>query len=219
MQKTKSSPILSPSPNIDIVPTEELSNNLLVQTIETDRNPFFFLNDVSKARYKSRFTFFSEDTLPNEMELLVTEVLNFENGILYELRLDYDKDFDNRHLFGWDRFQLGYFYVQKDKIIMIRGINVLDKIKSEEDIFKECNIVCQEKEHNDALGENEKGWHEYILADGNRREYHGYNTLTETGFYEMFIWEEGKGLVEYKSGFGAEKDDIELQLITTDQGR
>jgi len=63
------------------------------------------------------------------------------------------------------------------------------------------------------LGSNdEEGWRESIVYDGFMCEYRGYNTLVETGFYECFIWEKGKGLIMYKSGFGAEKDDIELNL-------
>jgi aminopeptidase C len=54
-----------------------------------------------------------------------------------------------------------------------------------------------------------------FLSNDKQREYHSYNNLTGTGFYEQFIWEDAKGLVTYKSGFGAEKNDIELQLIST----
>lgn len=35
----------------------------------------------------------------------------------------------------------------------------------------------------------------------------------EPGFYEWFVWEQGKGLVEYGSGFGAEGDILYLTNI------
>lgn len=56
------------------------------------------------------------------------------------------------------------------------------------------------------------------MADGSRREYRGYNTLTETGYYESFIWEAGKGLVEYRSGYGAGADAVELLLESLGKG-
>ena len=51
------------------------------------------------------------------------------------------------------------------------------------------------------------------LGDVYKRQvctYRSYNDLTETGYYERFVWEKGKGLIEYKSGFGAERDRIYL---------
>lgn len=193
--------------------SEEKNISLLTDMVTIDRNPFFFEDDVAIADYNARFTFTGLD-LPNEVELLITEVLSYENGIMYELKINYSEDFRGRNYYGWDRFHLGYFYVQKDKIYLIQDQNVFDSIKTEEDIINSGIIVCQEEEMKDALNENEGGWHEYILVNGNQREYYGYNSLSETGFYEMFIWEQGKGLIEYKCGFGAEKDDIELSLIS-----
>lgn len=61
----------------------------------------------------------------------------------------------------------------------------------------------------DSLKE-EKGWHEEIMVEGTVCTYRSYNDLTETGYYERFVWEKGKGLIEYKSGFGAERDRIYL---------
>ncbi len=174
-------------------------------------NPFFFNNGEQKLNYNARFTFAGLD-FPEEIEVLVTEVLSYENGIMYELKIDYDEDFNGRHYDGWDRLHLGYFYVQKDKIYLIQDQNEFENIKIEADIINNGVVVCQEEEKKDILKEDESGWHEYIVVNDNRREYHSYNSLTETGFYKTIIWEEGKGLVEYKCGFGAEKDDIELSL-------
>ena len=175
-----------------------------VQTESVNRNLFFFNEGVLKAKYKSSFSFFTDDSLPSEVELLVIELSRFESGVLYELKINYEENFASRDYNGWDRFHIGYFYVEEDKITMIRHSDVLEERK----------VVCQEEEKEDVLNKDEKGWHEYILADDNRREYQGYNNLTETGFYETFVWEKGKGLVEYRSGFGAEKDGVWLKLIS-----
>ena len=99
---------------------------------------------------------------------------------------------------------------------MLRGEDILNEITSEEDILSRGKIVCQDEELKDSLDENQKGEHEYMLLDKNQRQYHSYNNLVESGFYETFVWEQNMGLVSYRSGFGAEKDAIEIYLESED---
>lgn len=79
-------------------------------------------------------------------------------------------------------------------------------------------VICQEEELKDSLDEDQKGEHEYISINENQRQrqYHSYNNLVESGFYEAFVWEQNRGLVSYWSGFGAAKDGIELYLESED---
>ena len=73
-------------------------------------------------------------------------------------------------------------------------------------------LVCNENGKDDALAEDEEGWHEGIRVENDGRTYYGYNTLVTTGYFEHFKWEKGIGLVEYWSGYGAFADGIELYL-------
>ena len=115
-----------------------------------------------------------------------------------------------RYFYGRDRFFLGYFYVSEDKIYRIDENKMEEvNIKNEEDFIARGTVVCQEMGKEDSLKE-EKGWHEEIMVEGTVCTYRSYNDLTETGYYERFVWEKGKGLIEYKSGFGAERDRIYL---------
>ncbi|GLC80072.1 hypothetical protein [Lacrimispora brassicae] len=198
------------------IPKEQLliANHSFEQTSEKDffvQNKYFF-PDESSITYKTRFTFLEEEPLPQEVDLLINEILRFKHGILYELKVNYDGEFSGRIYYDWDRFHLGYFYVQEDKIFLLRGENILNEITSEEDIFSMGKIVCQDEELKDSLNEDQKGEHEYISVNENQRQYHSYNNLVESGFYETFVWEQDIGLVGYRSGFGAEKDSIELYL-------
>lgn len=170
-------------------------------------NPFF-INEGEQV-YNARF---SELSSNNEVEVkLLTEMVKeYENGILYEVKISSDKEVQD--VYGTDRLNLGYFYVQSDKIYLIKDESVQGETMTEAELVGKGIIICQENEKKDLLLEDEKGWHEYILVDGDRREYHGYNTLVETGYYERFIWEAEKGLIEYKSGFGAENYDIQLSI-------
>ncbi len=64
-----------------------------------------------------------------------------------------------------------------------------------------------------ALSETEAGFHHYIDVENDEIIYHSYNNLTETGYYETFVWKIGVGLIQYKSGFGAERESIKLDIV------
>lgn len=147
-----------------------------------------------------------------QIELSVTELKRFEEGNLYELSWNCDKDMrDSR---GADRRYLGLFLVLEDSIYCIGDKDAKVELTTVEELQNAGKLVCSKSAKEDALAENEKGWHEYILVEDGRSEYHGYNNLVETGYYECFVWEAGKGLVGYRSGYGAEADAIDVRLLS-----
>lgn len=173
-------------------------------------NPFFFSDSSAKPRYEVS----SDILLKEEVELLILENRRLEHGTIYELRIDCDEDFLARYYFDyWDRCCLGYLYVDAEKIYFL-GFTEEDAetYETEEDILEKGVIVCQEEERQDALEPEEKGWHEYVSADGDRREYHGFATWGDTNFYMHFFWEREVGLVEYTTGWGAGRNNITLML-------
>jgi len=173
--------------------------------LEATYNIFFF-NDKSQLNYVGDFLI--NEPIKREISLHAIELAKLKHGILYELKFDFIKDIPD------DRLNLGYFYVQKDRIYRIKPTQEnLSKLKSTEILPNDCVIVCQDKELKDSLVKDERGLHQYIEVNEDKREYHCYNNLVETGYYEQFTWEKNKGLIFYKSGFGAERDSIELQQI------
>lgn len=183
-----------------------LTDEESVNTNDTTNNMFFFEKNVLHEDYKGKFLFF--DDIEKNVELKINEVATLQDGSLYELIIDDIDDVPE------ERLNLGYFYIMDDKIFRMEATEEnLSRLKTDEDLPSDSVIVCQDKELIDSLSEEEKGWHQFITVDGDKREYHSYNNLVETGYYETFIWEKGKGLVYYRSGFGAERDYIELQLI------
>ena len=170
-------------------------------------------------QFSGRFSALSEPFEEREVDLIITEVHDFKEGILYELKINANEEIRDCYQldrFSVDRLNLGYFFVQEEQIFLIREDFFRVKQMTAEELVSIGTLVCQEEEKADVLGTDEQGWHECIAVDGNRREYHSYNDLTETGFYEHFVWENGKGLVAYKSGYGAEADDIELYYKSLD---
>ena len=169
---------------------------------------YFFPQGTSLWMYEGRFLESSLQT--GQIELSVIEVKDFEEGNLYELVWNCNEAVPDRY--GGDRRYLGLFLVLSDSIYLFRDEYVKEELPTVEEIKNSGTLVCSKYGKEDSLGEDEGGWHEYILVEDNRSEYHGYNNLVETGYYECFVWEIGKGLIAYRSGYGAEADAIEVYL-------
>ena len=169
-------------------------------------NPYFFTNNISAQSYKGKFLF--DDIIEQDLTLNIYELANFKNGKLYELKLDSIEGINA------ERLNLGYFYVQEDTIYKIAPTEQnLDMLKANEELPEDSIIVCQDTEIEDSLDENEQGFHHYLDINGNEREYHSYNNQVSTGYYESFTWKKDIGLTNYRSGYGAENDSIELQSV------
>ena len=176
---------------------------------DTEANSYFFEEGISSRTYEGRFL--QSSTQEEQIELSVTEVKHFAEGNLYELVWNCSKD--AKDSYGADRQYLGLFLVLDEGIYFIRDRDTKDEFTTADEFKHIGTLVCSKYGKEDTLSENERGWHEYILVEDNRSEYHGYNNLVETGYYECFVWEAGKGLIEYRSGYGAEADAIEVYLL------
>lgn len=168
-------------------------------------NPYFFTNSISQVEYWGSFAF--DDFVDQDVKLNIIELAGLGNGMLYELKLDPVPGVPE------DRLSLGYFYVQADKIYKIEPSEEnLNRLKTGGELPEGSVIVCQDEEIKDSLSGDEPGFHHWLEANGAKREYRSYNNLAASGYYESFIWEKGKGLTGYRSGFGAERGSIDLQL-------
>lgn len=183
-------------------PSEELP---VLKADETGN--MYFYNEIGDYTYRAKF---AECEEVNEAKISVKEIANFDTGILYKLEIICDKQVQD--IYG-DMLRLGYFFVQRDYIYKIDGNISVSTQTSVDELIQNATLVCQGMALNDRLDENEKGWHEYIVVNGDLIEYHGYSNEGSTNFYENFTWEPEKGLVYYKCGFGAESYGIELTLI------
>jgi len=198
------------SKQADLAPNKTDTPNITNTTdTGTVSNLFFFKNKDTNLNYKGNFLFNS--IVEKDVKLNINELANLKYGKLYELKLDSIEGVPDK------RLSLGYFYVQKDKIYkMYPNEENLSKLRTSEELPNGSVIVCQEEEIKDALGKDQRGFHHYLEVDGDKREYHSYNNMVETGYYESFTWEKGKGLINYRSGYGAERDSINLQLINNE---
>ena len=198
--------------------TEETVYKYILQEIIEDTEmvseTFFFSSDTEVQKVVVSSTI--PDLPDQKTELLVTNLASYPNGNLYELRLNDSNEFSCGDWYEpeWDRRHLGYFYVEGNTIYRINEYET-DEINtwSEEELKSKGTIVCQESSVEDRLGAEEKGFHEIIDVDGNICTYKSYYNNVETDFFEGFIWEKGKGLVEYYSGYGAQSFYLDIKPL------
>lgn len=107
------------------------------------------------------------------------------------IKCDFNKEYDNIHL--------GIFTVSENEII--------------KEVDGHQEIVWAKKEVSDKLPEDEKGSHNSIKIEGKGVKYTYYNNRVETGYYERITFTKEKELQEFVSGFGAERDLIQLEGI------
>lgn len=211
--------------------TEKQDTNSSSSTAPAAAESYWFPSGTKVQSVNLKSTYDLE--IPDELDLLITPVADYPNGNLYGLWLDWKNNyFEQTEYDGWDRRNLGYFYVEEDSIYRVRVITEefsplfdpastsarTDAITEDEDIttwneedFKsKGSLVCQNNPMEDKLDKKVKGFHESIEIDNNNSIYKSYYNRVETDFYENFIWERGKGLVHYWSGYGAASMHIEI---------
>ena len=169
----------------------------------TTENPYFFFKG-SRVVYSIGEVDF-DDEAPDTMELQIDLIQEFEEGAVYHLHFEGYELEDPRLR---NRTDIGYFYVTPEKIYY--RVQPGDVEQGVESIVENATLLVQSEDRGDLLEPEEMGWHDSIVVDGNRITYEGYvfTTPYATNFYETYVWEEGKGLVEYVSGYGPGAHEI-----------
>ena len=190
-----------------IVGSEEASKAEELSKSEGDiiatENPYFFF-EGSRITYSIGEVDF-DDEAPDTMELQIDLIQEFEEGAVYHMHFEGYELVDPRLR---NRTDIGYFYVTPEKIYY--RVQPGDVEQGVESIVENATLLVQSEDRGDLLEPEEMGWHDSIVVDGNRITYEGYvfTTPYATNFYETYVWEEGKGLVEYVSGYGAGAHEI-----------
>ena len=159
-------------------------------------NPYFFYED-GRVVYSIDEVDFQE--VPDTIELEIELIQEFDEGAVYHLHFEGCEVMDPRQR---DRTDLGYFYVTPERIYY--RVQPGDIENGADSIAEHALLMVQPESREDLLEPEEEGWHDSIVVDGNRVIYDGYVFISEgaTTFYETYVWEAGKGLVEYVSGYG-----------------
>ena len=199
-------------PETKIIPVKKDSESGIIN------NPFFFDKSVSRIQYNGKYL--NYDLIEQPFFLNIVHLKNFKNGTLYVLYLDKLQVEEQWDQIPAGRENLGYFYVTKDKIYKLSDYNavseketanVIDSIsKNEKQFIGQCQLVCQDKATNETPDKD--GWYQFIEAEGEKRTFRHYNDGGGSTWYERMEWQKGKGLIYYRSGFGAGRESIEFGL-------
>ena len=162
-------------------------------------------------------------------ELKLQWLKEYDNGNLYKLTVESDGNITD--LLGEERLNI-YFYVTADNIYRLwsyvvqngeviefynNDVLLMETLDTDEKLIENGEMVCCMDEKTDELEPSEVGSHVTIIQ---REEQITYNRVDigasgNREFYERFVWEEGKGLVEYKSGYRRESEILYIDNIGT----
>lgn len=200
-------------------------NSCVIQSVSTEiddmvkfeRNLYFFQQEhvylQANAKYQDGAEFV-ETTANLELYL----VKKYEYGNVYRLKIEPLGDLTI------NRLNI-YFYVSNNKIYEVNGFlqednkvitfmaddeRLTEMLDTDEKLIHNSYIVCQDNKTMDELEEYETGEHFAFQKSENQITFSRWiiQGLYELDYYETFVWEEGKGLVEFKSGYGTDEREI-----------
>lgn len=153
------------------------------------------------------------------VELYITRLDSFSNGILYMLELEQPES-SNPYDELLNRKYIGYFYVTDEIIYYLpasedgytdeNNSRVIEKIQcGGADLPEQCMIVCCENATGNIADDN--GYHAYVEVDGDKRIFHFYNDyIYGSKEYMLMVWEKGQGITYYIHGNGAKNMHVEF---------
>lgn len=183
--------------------------------MEKNINPYFFPDDTTIIEYDMDFDFEK-----NVAKLYINKENTFCNGTLYNLVIRYDiRQSNSSRTEDKEEIDLGYFYVQTDKIYLIPDKELSGHF-TESDLIERGTVVCQSgTQKENYISGRTFGWHELIKEGNDICAFYSYNDLKESEDYEQyeyFIWRKDGGLISYRSGCG-ERERICLRQKESSQ--
>ena len=199
------------------------------ETLSTGINSYWNMQGSGKVKFDASAGFYDEwgdiPALEYKTKMNFIKIAKLKKGILYHLKIEQASDLK----IPTKRLSLGYFYVQKNRIMRIWENNdyeaqgnvwtlskkTLNRIIKTSEIPKYSTIVWQKKTYKDTLKHDKIDWHQYLkkIQDSpkKRLRYGGYYQYPQhLGYWETFIWEEGTGLIFYQSGY---RDGVECIML------
>ncbi len=194
----------------------------LKQFDKENENPYFYNREQITLQVHAEYhngTEFVDEIADAE----IYRVKTYEHGCVYRMIIYIDPFMSSWYFKSGEPLNI-YFYVTADKIYRIlpyaqpepggRSIDLYDDdnlltetLDTDEKLQNNSIVVCQEEELQ----------HEYssITKDGNRITYYLSETKVngEPGGEDLFVWEQGKGLVEFGTGFGLGPMDVHINSI------
>ena len=216
-------------PTMDTKSQEAKTSQGKTETLQKGINSYWNMQGSGKVKFDVSAGFYDEwgdiPALEYKTKMNFIKIAKLKKGILYHLKIEQASDLK----IPTKRLSLGYFYVQKNRIMRIWENNdyeaqgnvwtlskkTLNRIIKTSEIPKYSTIVWQKKTYKDTLKHDKIDWHQYLkkIQDSpkKRLRYGGYYQYPQhSGYWETFIWEEGTGLIFYQSGY---RDGVECIML------
>lgn len=170
-------------------------------------------------------------TINGELELQWLK--EYDDGNLYKLTVEPVGDITD--YLGEERLNI-YFYVTSDKIYRLWSYSVhnderiefynndtllMETLNTDEKLIENGELVCCMEGIPDELEAEEVGKHVTIVQNGEQITYNRVD-IGQSGnreFYESFVWEKGKGLVGYQSGYRVESEILYIDNIFAESSK
>ena len=200
----------------------EMNSFVLDWKKNENENPYFYNREQASLQVHAEYhngTEFVDEIADAE----IYRVKIYERGCVYRM-IVYIEPFMSSWYFKSGEPLNIYFYVTADKIYRIlpyaqpelggRSIDLYDDdnlltetLDTDEKLQNNSIVVCQEEELQQEYSS--------ITKDGNKITYYLSETKVngEPGGEDLFVWEQGKGLVEFGTGFGPGPMDVHINEI------
>ncbi len=187
--------------------------------LKGNQNPYFFPNGTTNVMYEYCTGGNAEENgsvKSGQIEMSVCVERTFRDGILYSLKpAGGEEAFEDGADGRKEGLNPGYFFVQSEKIYLIRDVDI-DSVSSAEELMSAGTVVCQPESQKEDFDKNMTyGRHEFIKAADGKCAFYSYSDEAPYS-YEYFVWQEQKGLTEYRKGYGTEEESA-LRMTGAEQ--
>lgn len=187
-----------------------------------NENPYFYNREQVSLQVHAEYhngTEFVDEIADAE----IYRVKTYEHGCVYRMIIYIEPFMSSWYFKSGEPLNI-YFYVTADKIYRILPYAQLEPGGRSIDLYDDDNLLTETLDTDEKLQNNsivvcqeEELQQEYssITKDGNKITYCLSETKVngEPGGEDLFVWDQGKGLVEFGTGFGPGPMDVHIDEI------
>ncbi len=210
---------------VNDIEEKEDADTMIGQDEESEmiENPYFPTKERTSLKVHAEY--YNRGFVDEIADAEINRIKVYEEGSVYKLTIYIEPDMSSWYFVNHDTMSI-YFYITADKIYWVlpyaqlepggKTINfyndddlLIKTLDTSEKLINKgvLKLICQEEE----LQEESFS----IIKEENKIKYY-YSEIKvngEPGGEDLFVWEKGKGLVEFGTGFGSGPLDVHIDEI------
>lgn len=198
---------------------------IFIKHQDKELNTYFYKGDEITLSAIAKYDGNEERYVEENIDIQIKLIKEYSQGFLYQFELlgleNMKVNRTNIYFFVTDDiiYRLSTLYDDSGEAILYTNKSFFEYWNSSDIIMDNSEIVCQESVMENFI---ERDGYKIESAISSNEEQIMYSkteikTNGEVGFYEWFTWEKGKGMVEYGSGYGAERDIIYISSFVLNE--